>query len=262
MMLFDSHAHYYDEKFGCDLPSVISEIKEAGVKYVINAGTSPETTRMSIALAEENEGFFASAGLHPSDIFDMSDIEAAFDEIKTLALHEKAVAIGEIGLDYHWHGESSERETQKYWFRRQMELAEELSLPVIIHDRDAHGDCFDIVLEYPNVKGVFHSYSGSREMAAELIKRGWYISFSGVITFKNASRLAEIVPSVPNDRILIETDCPYLAPHPFRGERNSSALMVHTAAKAAELRSVPLDEICKITAENAARLFAKAKITV
>ncbi len=261
-MLFDSHAHYYDEKLGGkeELYRVIEKIKSAGVKYVINAGTNPDTTRQSIALAEENEGFFASAGLHPEDIYDIADIDAAFSEIKELARHEKAVAIGEVGLDYHWHSEK--KEMQKYWFEKQLELAEELSLPVIVHDREAHGDCLEIVLKYPRVKGVFHSFSASREMATELIKRGWYISFSGVITFKNATRLAEIVQSIPDDRLLIETDCPYLAPHPFRGQINDSSLMKYTAEKAAELRSVSYEHICNITAENAAKLFAKTGINL
>lgn len=261
MILFDSHAHYYDEKFGDEgnRHQVISDVLSFGVKYVINAGTNPETTRQAISLAEKYDGFYASAGLHPSDIYDINNIDTAFDEIVSLAAHKKVVAIGEIGLDYHWHEDN--KELQKYWFSRQMELAEKLSLPVIIHDREAHGDCIDIVLKYPNVKGVFHSFSGSRETAAELVKRGWYISFSGVITFKNASRLAEIVPTIPNDRLLIETDCPYLTPHPFRGQINSSVYMKYTAEKIAELRNTTVEEICNLTLKNAARLFSKTDIS-
>ncbi|MBQ7125006.1 MAG: TatD family hydrolase [Clostridia bacterium] len=262
MILFDSHAHYYDEKFGDENErrKIISDVLSFGVKYVINAGTTPETTRQAISLAEEYDGIYASAGLHPSDIYDISDIDAAFNEIALLARHEKVVAIGEIGLDYHWHEEN--KELQKYWFSRQMELAEELSLPVIIHDREAHGDCIDIVLKYPNVKGVFHSFSGSRETATELVKRGWYISFSGVITFKNATRLAEIVGAVPSDRLLIETDCPYLTPHPFRGQINNSTYMKYTAEKMAELRNTTPKEISLLTLQNAARLFSKTDISV
>lgn len=262
MILFDSHAHYYDEKFGDGISraAVIEKIRTAGVKYVLNAGTNPETSRQALALAEENEGFFASVGLHPEDIYEISDIEAAFAEIKALASHKKAVAIGEIGLDYHWHGEN--RELQKYWFSRQLALAEELALPVIVHDREAHGDCLETVLRFPKVKGVFHSFSGSRETAAELVKHGWYISFSGVITFKNAARLAELVPSIPDDRILIETDCPYLTPHPFRGQRNDSSYMLYTAEKAAELRKISPEALCEATVRNAVALFSKTGITL
>lgn len=262
MTLFDTHAHYYDEKFGSDenRSAVIAKIRQAGVKYVINAGTNPETSRLSLSLADKYNGFFAAVGLHPEDIFDISDPDAAFAETAELLLSEKSVAIGEIGLDYHWHGEPSEREFQKYWFEKQLELACRLDYPVVIHDRDAHGDCLETVLKYPEARGVFHSYSGSTETARELIKRGWYISFSGVITFRNARRMAEVVAEIPEDHLLIETDCPYLTPHPYRGQINDSSYMLLTAEKAAEVRGISVERLCAVTLENAARLFSRTNI--
>lgn len=253
MILFDSHAHYYDEKYGDELEETVKAIREAGVRYVLNAGTTPETSRQALSLAEKYDGFYAAVGIHPENI-DEIDKEAAFDEIKTLLKHEKAVAIGEIGLDYHWRDDN--KEEQKYWFRKQLEYALETDTPVIIHDREAHGDCLKIVKEYKGVRGVFHSYSGSADMAKELLKLGWYISFSGVITFKNNVKATEVVPIIPDDRILIETDCPYLAPVPHRGERNHSGFMTFTAEKMASLRSVTVDEIAKTTLKNAATLFS------
>lgn len=262
MTLFDTHAHYYDEKFGSDSErrEVIGKIRQAGVKYVINAGTNPDSSRLSLALADEYDGFYAAVGLHPEDIFDISDPEAAFSEIRELAASEKAVAVGEIGLDYHWHGEPSEREFQKYWFSRQLELACELGYPVVVHDRNAHGDCLETVMKFPEARGVFHSFSGSPETARELIKLGWHISFSGVITFENARRTAQIVTEIPEDRLLIETDCPYLTPHPYRGRRNDSSYMLLTAEKAAELRGISVERLCSVTLENAARLFHRTGI--
>ncbi len=259
-MLFDSHAHYYDDWFGDDTERarVIENVKNSGVKYVLNAGTDPITSAVCLELAEKNDGFFASCGIHPESVDSIDDIDAALIKIKELCRHPKAVAIGEIGLDYHYTTENKDK--QMKLFLAQLELAREISLPVIVHDREAHGDCLDAVLKFPEVKGVFHSFSGSRETAAELLKRGWYISFSGVVTFKNATRLAEIVPTVPDDRLLIETDCPYLAPHPMRGKRNDSSLMRYTAEKIAELKGTSYGHICEITAKNASALFSKTNI--
>lgn len=255
MKLFDSHAHYNDVAFGtqAERDELISAVHNSGVEYIINAGTNPQTSAEGLELAEKFDFIYAAVGLHPEDISDTSDTEQQFSAIRSLAAHKKAVAIGEIGLDYHFRNDN--RDFQKYWFSRQMGLASELDMPVIVHDRDAHGDCMEIVRKFPTVKGVFHSYSGSAETAAELIKLGWYISFSGVITFKNASRLAEIVPTIPSDRILTETDCPYLTPHPFRGNRNDSGFMHLTAEKAAELRSIPTELFAEQTVDNAKRLF-------
>jgi TatD DNase family protein len=257
MTLFDSHAHYNDSWFGgeAERNARLNEILSGDVGYIINVGTEPGNSRESLKIAETFDSVFAAVGIHPSDLYDLASPEEAFEEIQALAAHPKAVAIGEIGLDYHWHEER--KDFQQEWFHRQLTLAEELDLPVIVHDRDAHGDCLEVVSQHPNVRGVFHSFSGSAETAAELVKRGWYISFSGVITFKNASRLAAIVPTIPDDRILIETDCPYLTPHPHRGERNDSGYLHLTLAKAAELRGVSPDTLAKQTLNNTARLFTK-----
>ena len=260
MTLFDSHAHYNDESFGSpsERDARIKEIMDGGVSYIVNAGTNPDSSRESLSIAEKFDGFYASVGIHPSDLYDLSDPYAALEEIKALAAHPKAVAIGEIGLDYHWH--EDRHDFQKEFLHYQLELAEKLDLPVIIHDREAHGDCLEAVFAHPNVRGVFHSYSGSAESAKELVKRGWYISFSGVVTFKNASRLAEIVPTIPDGRILVETDCPYLTPHPHRGERNDSSYLTYTIEKLASLRGATPDKISSLTLKNAATLFSKCGI--
>ncbi len=261
MIIFDSHAHYNDGKFGSEAErdARIKEIMDGDVKHIINAGTNPESSRESLMIAEKFDGFYAAVGIHPSDLYDVSEPYKALEEIKLLASHPKAVAIGEIGLDYYWHKER--HDFQKEFLHLQLELATELDLPVIIHDRDAHGDCLEAVFAHPNVRGVFHSYSGSAESARELVKRGWYISFSGVVTFKNASRLAEIVPTIPDDRLLTETDCPYLTPHPFRGERNDSSYLTYTIEKLASLRGTTPDRIASLTLKNASELFGRCGIT-
>lgn len=258
--LFDSHAHYYDNRFseveqGAD--GILSTVFAEGVSHVVNVGTSLENNGTCLAQAQKYDGMYAAVGIHPGDCAPYG--REAMDAFRGfLAEHSdfkkhKIVAIGEIGLDYYW--EPYDKEHQAFFFREQMKLAEETDLPVIIHDREAHGDCFDVVLEFPNVRGVFHSYSGSAEMARELIRRGWYISFSGVVTFKNATRVREAVRSVPLDRILIETDCPYLAPHPMRGKLNHSGYLHYTAACVAEVHGVSFEDVARQTSENAKRLF-------
>lgn len=263
-ILFDSHAHYDDSRFdeitenGETLRDLlIADALSGGdendcVGYIVNAATNEETSRYSLSLAKKYPQFYAAVGFHPGELDGLPD-EPDLGVIQKLADDDKAVAIGEIGLDYHYDG--TDREKQKRYFRAQLELARRCGLPVVIHDRDAHGDTFDILCEYPDVKGVLHSFSGSAEMMTELVKRGFYISFSGVITFKNATRLAPIVAAVPHDRIMIETDCPYLAPHPNRGKLNYSGYLKYTAARAAELLGIGYDELCSITVSNAKRLF-------
>lgn len=255
MMFFDSHAHYNDEAFGNEgeRNALISSLFNNNVSHILNAGTNPASSRECLKIAEDFENVYAAVGIHPSDLYDLDDPNSAFEEIKVLANHPKAVAIGEIGLDYHWHKEN--KDFQIEYLHKQLSLAEELNLPVIIHDREAHGDCLEAVFSHPKVRGVFHSFSGSSESASELLKRGWYISFSGVVTFKNATRLAEIVPKIPFDRLLIETDCPYLTPHPFRGSRNDSSYLTYTAEKIAQLCRTTASEIAKITSDNAKNLF-------
>ena len=237
--LFDSHAHYNDSRFdpGAEIEGGREEILPAlfagAVKYIVNNGTNPATNAESIALAEKYPGIYAAVGIHPEDIDPAWDIESVMAELKKQLAHPKVKALGEIGLDYHW--DTVPRDVQKVWFRRQLELAREVGMPVVIHDREAHGDVMDILHEYPDVTGELHSFSGSAEMARQLGTRGWYVSFSGVITFKNAARLAELGPTIPLDRVMIETDCPYLAPVPFRGKMNHSGLMAHTVEELAQI---------------------------
>lgn len=259
--LFDSHAHYFDARFAEEFEngaaSILPEILSNDVEYIINVGTSNENNPICLEMAQKYHGMYAAVGIHPEDCRDYSREELdRFEEF--LLSHrdfkkEKIVAIGEIGFDYHW--EPYDKEHQRFFFEEQMKLAEKYDLPVIIHDREAHGDCFDVACKFKNVKGVFHSYSGSAEMAAELVKRGWYISFSGVVTFKNASRVKEVAASAPLDRLLVETDCPYLAPHPMRGKINHSGLLHYTAETLAELFSIPYDAMAETLSNNAKRLF-------
>ncbi len=264
-MFFDSHAHYYDDRFyGEENPegaeALLTSLFTEGLLGVINIGTSRVTNEKVIEQAARFEKMYAAVGIHPEDIArEDFDIEAELAYLRSLVENaedrraKKIVAIGEIGLDYYWT--PYDKEAQKYCFSEQMKLAEEFSLPVVIHDREAHGDSFETVLEFPNVKGVFHSYSGSAEMARELVRRGWYISFSGVVSFKNAHKVKEAARAVPLDRLLIETDAPYLAPHPHRGKINHSGRLIHTATALAEEKGVTPEEIAKITYENAKALF-------
>ena len=256
-LMIDSHAHYDDRRFDEDREEVIASLCEKGVGAVVDAGCDFDTTAAAIALAEKYDLFYATAGFHPGNADQVVDPEAAMAWLREALSHPKVVALGEIGLDYHYDEPS--REKQQEVFELQLSLAEELNVPVVIHDRDAHGDVMDAVRRHPKAHGVFHSFSGSPEMAKELIKLGWYISFSGVVTFKNAAKLPEVAAIVPEDRFLIETDCPYLAPHPFRGQRNDSTLMAYTAERIAEIRDITADEVRRLSAENTKRLFTKLK---
>lgn len=249
--IFDSHAHYNDARFDEDRDTFLPALPEHGVNLVMNAGYSLESSRQCIALADTYDHFYAAVGSHPDDA-DKVDA-AVLDEYRRMAQHPKVKAIGEIGLDYYY--EDVPRAIQQQAFRMQMELAQELNLPVIIHDRDAHGDAMDIVRDFPDVHGVFHCFSGSVELAQELIKRGWYIGLTGVVTFKNARKAVEVAQQVPLDRLLLETDCPYMAPEPFRGRRSDSTMIIKMAEKIAGLRDLPVEAICKATRENAMRLF-------
>jgi len=256
MNFFDTHAHCDDKRFEAEYEGgtegVITDCLNDNVSYIINIGTNLENSKASIELADRFENVYASCGIHPSDVF-YNDPDEAIATIERLLSHKKAVALGEIGLDYHY--EDVPPELQMVYFEKQMRLAEKLDIPVIIHDRDAHGDCLEMVKRFPTVKGVFHSFSGSAEMALELVRLGWYISFSGTVTFKNAKKPKEACVVVPSDRLLIETDAPYLAPTPHRGELNRSSYVQLTAEEIARLRGVELSEIQKITTENAKRLF-------
>ncbi len=255
--LFDSHAHYNDARFDeeCEggRASLLTSLLSGDVAYIVNAGTSIAGSAEAIALAERYDGIYATAGIHPEDIPKSGDLEATMEALRVQLAHPKVRALGEIGLDYHWG--DVPKEAQQLWLRRQLELARETKMPVVIHDREAHGDIMDILRDYPDVTGEFHSFSASAEIARQLVNRGWYVSFSGVITFKNAARLAEIVPTVPLDRVMIETDAPYLAPVPFRGKMNHSGLMAYTAARAAELYGISEEEFRAHALENAMRFF-------
>ena len=266
--VFDSHAHYFDRRFEREYEggaeALLAEIYPTQVARIVNVGTDVSSSRRAIAQAASYEGMYAAVGIHPGDCHFVADPDAELADLRSL-LDEpekrranKIVAIGEIGLDYHFesYGEiPMDKQREQYFFEAQMELARELGLPVIIHDREAHGDCFETVLKYPEVKGVFHSYSGSAEMARDLVRRGWYISFSGVVTFKNAPRVREVVEATPLERILIETDAPYLAPVPYRGQMNHSGLMRYTAEAIAEIKGVRYDELLRATTDNAKKLF-------
>ena len=235
---------------------ILKELFADKLSFVVNIGTAPDTCRAAIEQAKRYENMYTAIGIHPSDARLIEDKDGALAEIERLILDKsnKCVALGEIGLDYHYP--ETDKEMQKTLFRRQMQLAAKLSLPVVIHDRDSHEDVMEIVREYPQVKGIFHSFSGSAEMASELVKLGYMISFSGTVTFTNARRPKEACAAVPLDRILIETDCPYLAPHPKRGTLNHSGNLEYTCRTVAGLKNISEEEAARITEENARRIFA------
>lgn len=252
MPIFDTHAHYDSSAFNPDRETVLSTLPEAGVALVVDPGCDLPSSQAALALAEQFPHVYAAVGIHPEDCAGYTD--ADLEALRALCRHEKAVAIGEIGLDYYW-AENPPREFQQQVFRRQLELALELDMPVIIHDREAHGDCLEIVKEYPGLRGVFHCFSGSPEMAAELLKRGWYLGFDGPITYKNAKRAPEVAAVTPLDRILVETDAPYMTPVPFRGKRNDSRYLPYVIEKLAEWKGVTPQEMTDITFANGKRLF-------
>jgi len=250
-MLFDTHAHLNDPAFDEDRDELLETFQDAGVGLVLNAGCSLESSHDCIALAEKYPWIYASVGTHPDTADEVN--EQVLESYRQMCKHPKVKAIGEIGLDYYY--ETIHRETQMRAFRMQMKLAEELDMPVIIHERDAHNDGMTIVKEFPKVKGVFHCYSGSAEMARQLVNLGWYIGFTGVLTFKNARKAVETAASIPLERIVLETDCPFMAPVPYRGKRNHPGLLPYMAQRLAEIRGMDVEEIIRITTENAKRLY-------
>ena len=249
--LFDTHAHYDSRQFDPDRDAVLSALPGQGVELVVNPGCDLPSSRKAIEIAQRYPFVYAAVGIHPEDCGDWT--EGDVDELRALAAHPKVVAIGEIGLDYYW--KDNPRELQQRVFRSQLALAQELDLPVIVHDREAHGDCLDIVREFPQVRGVFHCFSGSAEMASELVKLGWMISFTGVLTYKNARRALEAAQAVPLDRLMIETDSPYMAPVPHRGERNHSGYVGLICERLGSLKGVSPEECSRITKENGRRFF-------
>ena len=250
-MLFDTHAHLNDEAFDADRKELLATFQDAGVGLVMNAAYSLESSHDCIALAEAYPWIYASVGTHPDTADEVN--EEVLEAYRQMCRNSKVKAIGEIGLDYHY--ETIPREVQKQAFRMQMKLAEELDLPVIVHEREAHEDGMAIVKEFPKVKGVFHCYSGSAEMARQLVNLGWYIGFTGVLTFKNARNAVETAASIPLERILLETDCPYMAPEPYRGKRNHPGYLPKMAEKLAQIRGMDVEEIIRITTENGKRLY-------
>ena len=250
-MYFDTHAHYDDEAFDSDRDALLSALPGEGVALVINPGCDAESSERAKALSEKFPFMYYAAGIHPEELDKYS--EETFERIRKLAEGEKCAAIGEIGLDYYW--DDTKKEAQKALFVRQIELALSLSKPVIVHDREAHGDSLEIIRAYGELRGVFHCFSGSAEMAKELVRRGWYLGFDGPLTYKNARKTVEALEVCPLDRILIETDSPYLSPVPMRGKRNDSRNLRFIAAKLAEVKGITPEEAAKITAENGRRLF-------
>lgn len=250
-MYFDTHAHLDDMAFDKDREEMLRRIRESGVKAVLNPGCDPKSSMKAAMLAEQYGFIWFAAGIHPEELTSFTD--EGLEQIVALTNHPKCCAIGEIGLDYYW--DDSRREEQKKLFHAQLSLARERDLPVIIHDREAHGDCLAIIKEYPRLRGVFHCYSGSAGMAEELLRMGWYLGFDGPITYKNAKKAIEVLRICPEDRILIETDSPYLAPVPMRGKRNDPGNLVYTCRKIAEIKNRPQEEIAAVTAENGFRLF-------
>jgi TatD DNase family protein len=250
-MLFDTHAHYDDEQFKDDRDALLAVMPENGVSLIVNAGSSLASSKTGLALADAYPFVYAAVGVHPHDAKEMDD--GAVLELEKLLKHPKAVAVGEIGLDYHY--DFSPRDIQKKRFREQLALASQVKKPVIIHEREAAADTLEILREHPEVRGVFHCYSGSWETAKTLLDKGWYLSFTGVITYKNARKTHEVLTQMPRDRIMLETDCPYLAPVPMRGRRNSSLYLRHTAEKLAELLGISFEEAAALTMENGRRFF-------
>ena len=251
-MLFDTHAHMDDRAFQEDRDEILEGLAGKGVGLVMNPGCSLASSRNAIALAEKYPFVYAAVGSHP-DVADEVNEETLEEYRKLCKLHDKVKAIGEIGIDYHY--EDIPRELQMKAFRMQMELAREVKLPVIVHEREAHEDGMAVVREFSDVTGVFHCYSGSAEMARQLVDKGWYIGFTGVLTFKNARKAIETAQAIPIDRIVLETDCPYMAPVPHRGKRNDPGYLGHMAEKLAEIRGLSLEEIHQITFENGKRLY-------
>ena len=251
-MLFDTHAHYDDEAFDPDRELLLESLPQRGVALVLNPGCDLDSSRKAVSYAAAYPHVYAAVGIHPENCAGF--VPADIDVLRELARQPKVAAIGEIGLDYYW-AENPPRELQQQVLRAQLALARALRLPVIFHDREAHGDSLAIVREFPDVTGVFHCFSGSVEMARELLKRGWYLGFDGPVTYKNARKTVEVALECPLDRMLLETDSPYMAPVPVRGTRNDSRNVFHIAAKFAELRGMEVDEVIALTSENGKRLF-------
>ena len=251
-MIFESHAHYDSSKFAEDREELLNSMQDNGIGTIINVGATWKSVTTVVELAKEYPFIYAALGLHPDEVGDLN--EERFEFLRKQCQHEKVVAIGEIGLDYYWDNES--HEVQKEWFIRQLDLARELDLPVIIHSRDAAEDTLKIMKEHAQgLYGVIHCFSYSKEMAEEYVKMGFHIGVGGVVTFKNGKKLKEVVEAIPLESILLETDCPYLAPEPYRGRRNSSLYIPHIAQAIADLKGITYEEVVEQTEQNGKELF-------
>lgn len=250
-MIFDTHAHYDDKKFDADRREVLAAMPAKGVSLIVDPGCDGESSRAACALAQEFPFVYAAVGWHPEEWQSWNGESMAL--LRSLCAQPKVVAIGEIGLDYYW--DTEHKALQKEMFERQLSLAIERKLPVIVHDREAHGDCLEIVMNYPEARGVFHCFSGSVEMARELLRRGWYLGFDGPITYKNAVKALDVIAACPTDRMLLETDSPYLSPVPNRGKRNDSRNLPYIAARIAEIKGMTTEEVAEVTLQNGKQLF-------
>ncbi len=251
-MFFDTHAHYDDEAFDADREELLAAMPENGVGLILNPGCDVKSSERALALARRFGHVYAAVGIHPEELSGLR--EGDLERIAELAKDPRCRAIGEIGLDYYW--DAGRKEEQKALFIRQLELAMERDLPVIVHDREAHGDCLEIVSRFERLRGVFHCYSGSAEMAEQLLRRGWYLGFDGPVTYKNARKALEVLAICPPERMLIETDSPYLSPVPMRGKRNDSRNLQYVVRKIAEIKGMTEQQVAAVTEENGRRLFA------
>ncbi len=252
-MIFDSHAHYDDKQFDQDRDQLLSSMKSNHITKIVNIGASIDTTRKTLSLADAYDFIYAAVGVHPSEVDCLN--EESFGWLKVQTGHPKAVAVGEIGLDYYWEKDPARQEQQKYWFLRQLSLARETKLPVIIHSRDAAEDTMELLKQEHGIHGVIHCFSYSKELAQEYVKMGYYIGVGGVVTFKNAKKLKETVQAIPLERIVIETDCPYLAPEPYRGKRNQSLYLPYVIEAIAQIKDCTLQEVEAVTFRNAEELY-------
>ena len=251
-MIFDTHAHYDDAQFDADRDELLMSMKENGVGTIVNVSATYASCEKVIALAKKYPFMYAATGIHPDEVGSLN--EETFSQLKIWCQEEKVVAVGEIGLDYYWDKESHEE--QKKWFIRQLHLARELNLPVNIHSRDASEDTFQIMKEYgKGLEGIIHCFSGSKELALEYVKLGFHIGVGGVVTFKNGKKLKQVVEAIPLTSIVLETDCPYLAPEPYRGKRNNSSYIRYVAEEIARLKGVTFEEVVRQTEENAKKIY-------
>ena len=252
-MIFDTHAHYDDDAFDEDREELLAGMNAAGVEYIVNVGASMASSKRSVNLAEKYPFVYAAVGVHPDEVGELN--EEKFAQLKAWTSHEKVKAVGEIGLDYYWDKEG--HDLQKHWFMRQMELAHECNLPMIVHSREAAKDTLDMIIAAKplELSGIIHCYSYSVEQAREYLDMGYYIGIGGVLTFKNAKKLKEVAEYAPLSQIVIETDCPYLAPTPFRGKRNDSSKLRYVAEELASIKQVPVEEVIRITNENGRKLY-------